>query len=160
MTKNRRNLDGIPSNQMSLFDIIKMNQSEKPSILEPGSFDISQRLKEMLSEGLRRCDFDRYEAAAQMSRLVGCEITKSQLDSWTAESKETYRFPAEYLPAFVRVTGYKEPLRVMVELVQCYILESEEALHAELGKINCQRRELAQREKEVREFLKQVEGGR
>lgn len=156
MAKNRRKIDSEPSNQLSLFDIVKQRQIDQLIVNASGSCDISQRLKELISEGLRQCNFDRYEAAARMSRLVGHEVSKSQLDSWTAESKESYRFPAEYLPAFVRVTGYKEPLRVMAELVQCYLLESEEALLAELGKIDCQKRELTQKEKAVREYLKQL----
>jgi hypothetical protein len=157
MPKGKSKIDNGMSNQLSLFDIVRQHQKDKlSSACEAGSFDIGQRLREMLSEGLRQCDFDRYEAAARMSRLVGCEITKSQLDSWTAESKEGYRFPAEYLPAFVNVTGYKEPLRVMAEMVQCYLLESEEALLAELGKIACQKEELSKKEKAVREYLKQM----
>lgn len=158
MANRKRKIDACMSNQLSLFDIVRRHHMDRLiAVCEAGSFDISQRLREFLSEGLRQCDFDRYEAAARMSRLIGCEITKSQLDSWTAESKEGHRFPAEYLPAFIKVTGYKEPLRVMAEMVQCYLLESEEALLAELGKIDCQKRELTQKEKAVREFLKQME---
>jgi hypothetical protein len=91
-----------------------------------------------------------------MSELVGVEITKSQLDTWTAESKEYHRFPAEYLPAYCTVTGYKEPLYIMARLLQCYLLESEEALLAELGRIDQVKRDLSRKEKAVREYLTQL----
>jgi hypothetical protein len=149
MAARRKVADG----QLSIFDVIQKFQGLEQASPAPGSFNLAARLREMLTEGLRQCSFSRYEAAARMSELVGAEITKSMLDSWTAESKEYHRFPAEYLPAFVKVTGYKEPLRVMAEMVGCYLVESEEALLAELGRIDQKKRELAAREKTIREFL-------
>lgn len=154
MPKGKHKIDTGMSNQLSLFDIVRQNQMEKLS--EAGSFDIDQRLRELLSEGLRLCDVDRYEVAARMSRLVGREITKSHLDSWTAESKDGHNIPFKYVPAFCHVTGYKEPLRMAAEMVQCYLLESEEALHAELGKLACQKEEISKKEKAVRQYLKQM----
>ncbi len=91
-----------------------------------------------------------------MSELVGTEITKSQIDSWTAESKEYHRFPAEYLPAFCQVTGSREPLRIIAELIQCHLLESNDALLAELGRIDQAKRDLARRERAIREYLEQI----
>lgn len=35
-----------------------------------------------------------------MSELTGDPISKDQLNAWTAESREKWRFPLEYLPAF------------------------------------------------------------
>ncbi len=142
--------------QPSLFDLVREDEKKRISVVAPGSFNLSCRLRSELSEGLKRCSLSRYEVAAHMSELVGTEITKSQLDSWTAESKELHRFPAEYLPAFCHVTGYTEPIRTMARMLQCYILESEEALLAELGRIDQVKRDLSRKEKEVREFLNRM----
>lgn len=143
--------------QLSLFDVIKEQQKAgRDVMMEAGSMNISTRLREELSKGLRQCRCSRYEVAARMSEVTGCEISKSQLDSWTAESKESHRFPAEYLPAFCAVTGYKEPLRMMATLIQCYLLESEEALLSELGRIDQAKRDLSKKEKAIREFLKSI----
>lgn len=138
--------------QPSLFDLVKEDERKRFEIT-PGSFNLSCRLRAVLSEGLKKCAASRYEVAARMSDLVGVEITKSQLDSWTAESKEYHRFPAEYLPVFCYVTGYTEPIRIMARMLQCYLLESEEALLAELGRIDQVKRDLTRKEKAVREFL-------
>lgn len=149
----------VPSpGQLTLFDFVKENEALKEAVPQPGSFNISNQLRGELSEGLRQSGISRYEVAARMSELVGVEVTKSQLDSWTAESKEYHRFPAEYLPAFCQVTGYKEPLRAMAKMIQCYLLESEEALLAELGKIDQARRDLVRKEKLVRDLLKRMSG--
>ncbi|MGE5549151.1 MAG: hypothetical protein ACM3ZC_01290, partial [Bacteroidota bacterium] len=144
--------------QLSLFDTVMERQ--KKMLLQgkpiPGSFDLSLRIREMLTAGLKSCDLSRYEVAARMSELVGAEITKSQLDSWSAESKEGHRFPAEYLAAFCFVTGYREPIRVMAELVNCHLVESREALLAELGNLNQAKRDMTRREKAIRDLLREM----
>lgn len=146
--------------QPSLFELIREDEQRRFNHIAPGSFNISCRLRSELSEGLKRSALSRYEVAARMSELTGVEITKSQLDSWTAESKEYHRFPAEYLPAYCEVTGYKEPLFIMSRLLQCYLLESKEALLSELGRIDQTKRDLSRKEKAVREFLTRLEESR
>ncbi len=142
--------------QLTIFDLVK--EDGEKDYLEPGSFNISVRLRGCMSEGLKRCICSRFEVAARMSELVGTEITKSQLDSWTAESKEYHRFPAEYLPAFCAVTGYKKPLRMMARMIKCYLLEGKEALMSEIGQIDQAKKDLVRREKEIRSFLEKFEG--
>ena len=151
---SRKNKTGSQTAQPSLFDMIR----EAGSISEtaPASFNISFRLRSEISEGLKRCPLSRFEVAAKMSDLLGLEVTKSQLDSWTAESKEAHRFPAEYLPAYCAATEYKEPLRLMARMIQCFLLESEEALLAELGRIDQRKRELSKKERTIREFLDSI----
>lgn len=146
--------------QVSLFDLIKEQQQKKAGhdVMEAGCMNISTRLREELSRGLKQSSYSRYEVASRMSEALGVEVTKSQLDSWTAESKEQHRFPAEYLPAFCAVTGYKQPLQMMAEMIHCYLLESEEALLAELGKIDQQEKELARKKKAVRELIQTMAG--
>lgn len=156
MARKRNESASPDGQQVSLFEVIRMQQ-EKTGRLEAGSLNIANRLREKLSRGLKECRYSRYEVASRMSEALGVEVTKSQLDSWTAESKEGHRFPAEYLPAFCAVTGYKQPLRMMAELVGCYVLESKEALLAELGRIDQAKRELGRKEKAIREFMKTLD---
>lgn len=148
----KRKGEGRPG-QISLFDIVKEQQEKHSSKPRTGSFNIKNELQEMLSEGLKYYGGSRYDAAAKMSELLGQEITKTMLDSWTAESKMNHRFPAEYLPAFCHITGYKEPLDKMAKMIDCYLLESEDALLAELGKIEKAKRELSNKETAIKDFL-------
>ena len=144
--------------QLSLFDQIRETEEQKKAAPQPGSMNISSQIRAELSEGLRRCGISRFEVAARMSEMIDTEITKSQLDSWTAESKEYHRFPAEYLAAYCYVTGHKEPLRLMARLIQCHLLESEEALLAELGRINQAKSDLVKQEKAVLEVIQRYTG--
>lgn len=152
-----RNRKAPPSpGQLSLFDFVREGEAQKKMEPQPGSMNISNQLRGEISEGLRQSGLSRFEVAARMSELVGVEITKSQLDSWTAESKEGHRFPAEYLPVYCQVTGYNEPLRMMARMVQCFLLESEDALHAELGRIDRAKKDLNKKEKAVRDLLDRI----
>ena len=93
MSKYKKRIDKNDDRQISLFDLIIKNQGEDTSPKE-GSLDIDTEVRHLVSEELKGCPYSRYHVAARMSELTGTEITKSMLDSWTAESKEQHRFPA------------------------------------------------------------------
>jgi len=67
-----------------------------------------------------------------MSELVGQDITKTMLDSWTAESKGMHRFPAVYLPAFCEAVGSTEPIRMLGQVLCAFVLPGPAALLAEI----------------------------
>ena len=162
MTKK---LNKIDSKQLSLFEIIKSFQEQKlrheeggHSATKPaGSFDIDRRFREAISAALKRCPLSRYQVAAGMSELCDTDITKTMLDSWTAESKEMHRFPAIFLPAFCEVVGQTEPLKLLGNLVGVFILPGPEALRAEIQRIE---EEIGKKQAEKKKrlvFLKEME---
>jgi hypothetical protein len=147
----------IDTRQVSLFDIIKNYQEESTSSRPAGSLDIDQQLRAAVSEALKRCPLSRWQVAGRMSELTGHEITKTMLDSWTAESKEDHRFPAIFLPAFCEATGCNEPLKMMGKLVGMFILPGPEALRAEIRRFE---EEIIRNQKEKHKrlvFLKEME---
>jgi len=147
----------IDSNQASLFDILKNLQEESQATRPAGSFDIDRQLRASVSEALKQCPLSRWQVAARMSELTGCEISKAMLDSWTAESKEGHRFPAIFLPAFCEAVGSSEPLKMMGRLVGVFILPGPEALRAEIQRIEEEiNRKQADKRKRVM-FLKEME---
>lgn len=154
MAKTKINFD---TNQLSLFDILK-NYHEQQSIKKPaGSFDIDRTFREAISEALKRCPRSRWEVAGRMSELTGQEITKSMLDSWTAESKEQHRFPAIFLPAFCEAAGCGEPLKLLGRMVGVFVLPGPDALRAEIRKLEeeIERKQTEKRKRMV--FLKEME---
>ena len=156
MTKKRKRLD--TNDQMSLFDVIRGLQDTKSSELSAGCMDIDRRFREALSEALKRCPLSRWQVAARMSELTGCDITKAQLDSWTSESKEFHRFPAIYLPAFCEATGDTTPLKLLANPVGVFVLPGPEALRAEIQRID---EDISRKQSEKKKrmmFLKEMEG--
>lgn len=81
-------------------------------------------------------------------------ITKRQLDSWTANSKEHHKFPAEYLPAFCwAVRGIVAPIEVLTRALGLGLIDEHEHLATELGKTAVRRAQLARAERELKQKL-------
>ena len=100
---------------MSLFDVLKRVAADRPDVAPEGELDIANRLRLALIAAIKQCPLSRHQIAGEMSHLLGHEVTKTTIDSWTAESKERNRIPAEYLPAFYRVTGDRGAIRLPAE---------------------------------------------
>lgn len=155
MTKLKNSLDKA---QLSLFDIIRNIQDGKPTPKPIGSFNIDRQFREAISAALKQCPLSRYQVVARMSELTDTDITKTMLDSWTAESKEQHRFPAIFLPAFCEAVGCTEPLKMIGTLVGVFVLPGPEALRAEIQRMD---EEINQKQADKRKrliFLKEMEG--
>lgn len=139
----------------------------------PGSCNFTLQFRNALSRALKEAPLSRIEVAAKMTELLfgdagDGEVTKAQLDRYTAPSAEAWRFPLEYLPAFVQATGAVWLLDLVAERCGCRILQGEQALLAELGAIILHERRLkserARIEKTVGSdvldsLIKRIEGG-
>jgi len=123
-------------NQLNIFEAILSIQENHAPSKAAGSFDIDRQFRESISAALKHCPLSRWQVAGRMSELVGGEITKSMLDSWTAESKEQHRFPAIFLPAFCEAAGSSEPLKVLGRMIGVFVLPGPEALRAEIRRID------------------------
>lgn len=157
MTKNKKRFD---SQQISLFEVIQNFQNDKPAPKPIGSFNIDREFREAISEALRWSPLSRYQIAARMSELTDTDITKTMLDSWTAESKVQNRFPAVFLPSFCEAAGCNDPLQMIGKLVGVFILPGPEALRAEIQRIE---EEILRKQADKRRrltFLKEMEGAK
>ena len=154
MAKSQQKIAG----QMSIFDLLAtLQNSPDPG---PGGLNIQAHFQGVITQCIKRCALSRWQIAGRMSELLNHEISKYMLDSWTAESKEYYRFPAEYLPAFCAVTGSFEPLRILAEKTNVFVVPGPDALRGEIKRLEEDINRL-QREKRKRQtFLREVEDGR
>jgi hypothetical protein len=154
MAKSKKCLD----NQISIFEFLEHAQSESARAeASPGGMDVDRVFREAVSDALRNCPWSRYQVAARMSEMIGQDITKTMLDSWTAESKEQHRFPAVFLPAFCEAVGSTDPLRMLGRTVGAFVLPGPEALRAEIQRIE---EEITRKQAEKRRrmtFLKEME---
>lgn len=93
----------------------------------------------------------REQIAIQISELLGREVTKDVIDSWTAESREGMNnMWAANLPAFCHVVGSIEPLRILADLNGCYVIQGPEALDLEMKKIEDQEKVLSERKRAIK----------
>jgi hypothetical protein len=146
-------------NQINIFEAILNIQQSQPPSKAAGSFDIDRQFRASISAALKQCPLSRWQVAARMSELTGCDITKSMLDSWTAESKEQHRFPAIFLPAFCEAVASSEPLKILGQIVGVFILPGPEALRAEIRRIDEEiSKNLSEKKKRVM-FLREMGEG-
>ncbi len=135
-------------NQFSLLDLLK---DLRPQNTEFSSFNIDLLFRKALRDAIKLSHLSREQIAMQMSELLGREVTKDMIDSWTAESREGMNnIWAANIPAFCHVTGSIEPLRILADLNGCYVIQGPEALDLELKKIWDQRKILDERERSIK----------
>lgn len=123
----------------------------------PGALDIGMALRHLLSDLMKRSQLSRFEIAARMCELIGHEITKHQIDSWTAESREGWRFPLEYLPALEVALETHDVTAWLADLRGARLSVGREALEAQLGRIGRMKDDLARQERALKKML--GEGG-
>ena len=128
-----------------------------PTSPMPGALNFNLVLRRLLSDLLKSCPVSREMVAARMSELTGDQITKHQLDSWTAESRDGWRFPLEYLPAFevaVETTGL---IAWAASIRGGKILMGKEALDAEIGKLERLKEDATKRIRQYKQALGEME---
>jgi hypothetical protein len=90
-----------------------------------------------------------------MSRLTGREISKYMLDAYTAESRNDHNFPFRYAAAFEIATDSYCLTQLLARLRGCRVLVGEEALLAELGRIEQMETELREQKRAVKRYLRE-----
>lgn len=121
---------------------------------KPGSLDIGVQLRSLLSELIKLSPLSRYQIAAKMSELVGHEITKHQLDSWTAESREGWRFPLEYLPALEVALETHDITAWIADLRGAKLSVGKEVWEAQLGKLEALKNQLRLQERAIKQAMR------
>jgi hypothetical protein len=79
-------------------------------IAEERDLNVGNDIRVYLRRAIKQSKYSREQICERMSLLTGKNITKAQLDSWTAESKKAHNFSATYLPPFVIASGDTELL--------------------------------------------------
>jgi hypothetical protein len=124
-----------------------------------GSLDYAIELRHTLSEMISSAQHrgvirSRFDLAARMSELAGHEISKAMIDSWTADSKEAWRFPFEYAAAIEAGCASTRLQELLAKKRGSRILVGADSLLAELGTIQKNREELAERERAIKQYMK------
>lgn len=138
------------SRDFATADLFEIPQAPLPS---GGSLNFDAQLRHALSDALKQCKKDRYHVAADMSRLLGREVSKNMLDAYTAESRDAYNFPLNYVAAFEVATETFTLTQLLAAQRGCKLLVGEDALLAELGKIERTEHELRERKSALKAYL-------
>lgn len=129
--------------------------SELPEALEtcPGGLDVSKDLRQVIGDAIRLAPVTREEIAQEMSRLVAQTITVHHLNAWTAKSREQWRFPMEFGPAFDVATQSSSLVKWYSKVNGGTVLMGRDAIHGELGKLFMLKEEIRKREREFKKMM-------
>ncbi len=115
MANRTTKITGGMSTQQELF----------PGGMEEGALDIDLGHRQSISKAMHNCGKDRYQIAAEMSRLMKATITKEMLDKYAASAPEN-GMRASMLSAFCRVTGTFDPIRCLLEPLGADVVNPED----------------------------------
>lgn len=121
----------------------------------PGSFNDELVIRGMVTEAIKNCGKSRQEIADAMTYLLGTQVTKRALDSYTSEAADQNRFPAQYLRAFCHVTGDWSLIHCVVERSGLHMVTATEQKLLDLGRQYLRRK---QAEKTILAIEREFEG--
>lgn len=122
--------------------------------LESPAMDLKVRIARAMATALKHCAEDRYEIAARMSRILAPrEVTKNMLDAYAAASKDTHIPNLTFCIAFDDATGQHELLNLYAALRGCRVLVGDEAIRAEIVRLEMQEEELRKKRRRLKTFI-------
>lgn len=108
----------------------------EPIVPTPGSGNYAAQVSELVGLVLKECPVDRYEIAAQMSRLSGDDVSKNMLDAWSSPARADHNIPFYRIPLLEEVCQSHAFTDWLVHLRGGRVAYGREALAAEYGKLS------------------------
>lgn len=124
-----------------------------PVATYPGALDFSQVVRHLLIAAIKVCPLNTAQIAARMTELIGHPITEHMIHAWTAPSREGWRFPLEYLPAFEAVCETHSITAWLASVRGGELLVGREALNAELGRLERMRDDAGKKIKHLKTVM-------
>lgn len=100
----------------------------------PGTQNDAAMVRAVITEAMKNCGLSRVQIADEMSRLTGTIVTERQLNNFSADSREEYRFPSELERAFCSATGDCRLITYKAELAGLHVITDKERDLLELGR--------------------------
>jgi hypothetical protein len=121
--------------------------------MTPGAWRFRGEIAHVMGEAIRTCNKDRYQIAADMSRLLGREVSVNTLDKYTSEASEDHIPNLETAIAFDAATEQTSLASLFAGKLGCRVLPGKESLTAELGRLAYMKTEIAKQEKVIKHIL-------
>lgn len=119
----------------------------------PGAWNFRREIAYVMGEAIKACTNDRYQIAADMSRLLGREVSVNTLDKYTSEASEDHIPNLETAIAFDAATEQTALASLHAGKLGCRVLPGKESLTAELGRLSYMKTEIAKQEKAIKQLL-------
>ncbi|MEQ1814380.1 MAG: hypothetical protein ABL860_08030 [Candidatus Nitrotoga sp.] len=144
----RRSLDTLTGD---LFAAIASIPKAHP--MNPGAWRFRAEIAHAMGGAVKTCVKDRYQIAADMSRLLGREVSVNTLDKYTSEAAQDHIPNLETAIAFDAATGQTALASLFAEKLGCRVLPGKDSLLAELGRLQQMKGDIANQEKVIKKML-------
>lgn len=121
--------------------------------MNPGAWRFRGEIAHAMGEAVKECVKDRPQIAADMTRLLGREVSLDTLNKYTSEASENNIPNIETAIAFDAATGQLGIINLYAEKLGCRVLPGKEVLKYELGICEQEKSAIAQREKTIKKLL-------
>lgn len=139
MAKKNQGIEKGMSMQPELFD----------NGMAEGALDIDLGHRQCLSRAMSASGKDRYQIAAEMSRLMATTVSKEMLDKYAASDPHN-GMRAVMLTAFCFVCGTYEPFHYLLDPLGAEVVTAGDMKFLKLARLEEQRRQLEQQIQVVR----------
>lgn len=141
-------------NDNRTLDIFEIPQ---PRLAVPGCGNYSVQVSEIVGQLLKGTgdDMDRFEVAAQMSRLSGDDVSKGMLDAWSSVARTDHNLPLYRVPLLEEVCASHALTNWLVNLRGGRVAYGREALDAELGRLERVAAEATRQAREIKRRMGQ-----
>jgi len=136
------------------FDLFEI--PEQPAQTAAG-MDYNREVAHLVVKVLKEAGCDRYEISARMSRLTGKEVSKFMLDAWAAESRDHHNIPFYLVPVLEAACETHALSAWLAEKRGGRLMVGKEVLAAELGKLERIKDEAAQKIRELKKLMGELE---
>lgn|SRR3990167_2537566 len=132
------------------LDIFEVPQ---PVLATPGCGNYAVQVSELVGEILKGSELDRYEIAAQMSRLSGDDVSKHMLDAWSSPARTEHNLPLYRAALLEEVCASHVLTNWLVNLRGGRVAYGREALDAELGRLERVAADASRKARELKRLL-------
>lgn len=119
----------------------------------PGAMDHGLAVRRLLAAAVKAAPLNGAQIAARMTELTGAAVSEHMLHAWCAPSREAWRFPLEYLPAFEAAAHTHALTAWLAQVSGGRLYLGRDALQAELGRLEARRDETSRLIREVKRRL-------
>ncbi len=124
-----------------------------PVIPQPGMGNYAAQVSELVAELLKGSPLDRYEIAAQISRLSGDDVSKNMLDAWSSPARTEHNLPLYRAPLLEAVCQANLLTDWLATQRGGRVAYGRDALNAELGRLERIKEEANRRSRDLRRML-------
>ncbi|OGT19267.1 MAG: hypothetical protein A2342_02480 [Gallionellales bacterium RIFOXYB12_FULL_54_9] len=118
-----------------------------------GAWRFRSEIAHVMGEAIKACAKDRYQIAADMSRLLARPISIETLNKYTSEASEDHIPNLETAIAFDAATEQLALADFFAKKLGCRVLPGEQVLLAELGRLDVLKGDIARQEKAIKKVL-------